>query len=187
MSVAGEAAHASQDLLVMGRVTTVYGIKGWVKVYSFTDPMTNILNYRHWYLRYPNGQTEAVKLDSSRVHGKGLIALFSGCADRNEALRFAGADILVNSRELPEPESGEYYWYQLEGLAVITQNDAGEDINLGKVHHLMETGSNDVLSVRGARGSIDRRERLIPWIDDQVIQEVNLDEGFIRVDWDPDF
>lgn len=187
MSVAGETVQAPVDRLVMGRVTTVYGIKGWVKVYSFTDPMTNILNYRQWYLRYPNGREEAVKLDGGRVHGKGLIALFSGCADRDGAQRFAGAEILVDSRELPEPESGEYYWYQLEGLAVFARDDAGEDVNLGKVHHMMETGANDVLVVRGARGSIDRRERLVPWIEDQVIQHVNLDEGFIRVNWDPAF
>ena len=183
-SVAGDK---SEDLLVMGRITAVYGIKGWVKVYSFTDPMTNILDYRQWRLRYPNGREQTVKLDSGRAHGKGLIALLNGTADRDVAQQFVGADILVDSRDLPDAAAGEYYWYQLEGLTVFAQDEDGNEINLGKVHHLMETGANDVMVVRGASGSIDRRERLIPWLEDQVVTEVNLEEGFMRVDWDPEF
>ncbi len=184
--VAGEAV-ASNDLLVMGRVSAVYGIKGWVKVYSFTDPMANILDYRQWRLKYPNGREETVKLESGRIHGKGLIALFSGAGSRDDAQLYVGAEIQVSNRELPEPTSGEYYWYQLEGLTVHARDEDGNESNLGKVHHLMETGANDVLVVRGASGSIDRRERLLPWVEDQVVTEVNLEEGFIRVDWDPAF
>ncbi|MTI12408.1 ribosome maturation factor RimM [Sansalvadorimonas verongulae] len=184
-SVAGDAK--SEDLLVMGRITAVYGIKGWVKVYSFTDPMANILDYRQWRLRYPNGREQTVKLDSGRAHGKGLIALLNGTGDRDLAQQFVGAEILVSSRDLPDAEADEYYWYQLEGLTVFAQTEDGNEINLGKVHHLMETGANDVMVVRGASGSIDRRERLIPWLEDQVVTEVNLEQGFMRVDWDPEF
>ncbi|WP_281646036.1 ribosome maturation factor RimM [Parendozoicomonas sp. Alg238-R29] len=186
MTVAGDAV-TSEDLLVMGRITAVYGIKGWVKVYSFTDPMTNILDYRQWRLRYPNGREKTVKLDGGRSHGKGLIALVEGTVDRNQAETFIGAEILVNSQDLPEPKADEFYWHQLEGLTVLARNEGGNEVNLGKVHHLMETGANDVLVVRGASGSIDRRERLVPWLEDQVVTEVNLEEGFMRVDWDPDF
>ena len=186
MSVAGDAV-TSVDLLVMGRITAVYGIKGWVKVYSFTDPMTNILDYRQWRLRYPNGREQTVKLDSGRIHGKGIVALLGGTTDRNVAELFIGAEILVDSRDLPKPATGEYYWHQLEGMTVITRNEDGNEFNVGKLHHLMETGANDVMVVRGASGSIDRRERLIPWIEDQVVDEVNLEKGFIRVDWDPEF
>ncbi|CAM3583849.1 ribosome maturation factor RimM [Parendozoicomonas haliclonae] len=180
------AAEKSDDL-VMGRITAVYGIKGWVKVYSFTAPMTNVLNYRQWRLRYPDGRQETVQLDNGRTHGKGLIALIAKTADRNQAERFIGAEILVNSRDLPEPDDGEFYWHQLEGLTVLARDEDGNESNLGKVHHLMETGANDVLVVRGASGSIDRRERLIPWLEEQVVTEVNLEQGFIRVDWDPEF
>jgi 16S rRNA processing protein RimM len=84
---------------------------------------------------------------------------------------------------LPELPSGEYYWYQLEGLDVFTVS--GEC--LGKVHHLMETGSNDVVVVRATSGSIDQRERLIPYLPDQVVQQVDLDQGRMVVDWDPEF
>ncbi len=183
----GSSKTSGDDLLVMGRITAVYGIKGWVKVYSFTSPMTNILEYRQWRLRYPDGRQQTVPLDNGRIHGKGVIALLEKAADRNQAERFIGAEILVDSRELPAPAEDEYYWYQLEGLTVFAQSEEGNVINLGKVHHLMETGANDVLVVRGASGSADRRERLIPWLEDQVVTEVNLDEGFIRVDWDPEF
>ena len=142
MQAAGKApvAGESNDLLVMGRITAVYGIKGWLKVYSFTDPMANILKYRQWRLRYPNGREQTVKLDGGRIHGKGLIALLEGTADRDLAQQFVGADILVSSRELPAPDKDEYYWYQLEGLTVLARNEDGNEVNLGKVHHLMETG-----------------------------------------------
>ena len=154
-----EATKTYADFLVMGRITAVYGIKGWVKVYSFTSPMTNILKYRQWRLRYPDGRQQTVQLDDGRAHGKGLIALLGKAIDRNQAERYIGAEILVDRRELPTAAEGEYYWYQLEGLTVV----------------------------RGASGSIDRRERLIPWLEEQVVTEVNLLEGFIRVDWDPEF
>ncbi len=191
MQTAGKApiaeAASTDDFLVMGRITAVYGIKGWVKVYSFTAPMTNILSYRQWRLRYPDGRHTTVQLDNGRAHGKGLIALIGKATDRNQAERYIGAEILVDRRELPGAAEGEYYWYQLEGLTVLAQSDDGKELNLGKVHHLMETGANDVMVVRGASGSLDRRERLIPWLEEQVVTEVNLTEGFIRVDWDPEF
>ena len=182
-----EATKTYADFLVMGRITAVYGIRGWVKVYSFTSPMTNILKYRQWRLRYPDGRQQTVQLDDGRAHGKGLIALLGKAIDRNQAERYIGAEILVDRRELPTAAEGEYYWYQLEGLTVLAQVEDGNEVNLGKVHHLMETGANDVMVVRGASGSIDRRERLIPWLEEQVVTEVNLLEGFIRVDWDPEF
>ena len=70
---------------------------------------------------------------------------------------------------------------------MFSRNAEGDNILLGKVSHLMETGANDVLVIRPAKGSIDRRERLVPWLIDQVVLEVNPDKGFIRVDWDPEF
>jgi 16S rRNA processing protein RimM len=84
---------------------------------------------------------------------------------------------------LPDLEAGEYYWSQLENLLVYTESG----VLLGRVSHLMETGANDVLVVKGTAESIDREQRLIPWLPDQVVKEVDLDSGLMRVDWDPDF
>ncbi len=180
----------TKEHAVLGRVTTVYGVKGWVKVHSYTEPGENILNYPYWYLRQ-NGRLQTVEVDQGRHHGKGLVAHIKGCDDREVARGYSGSEILVERSQLPKLDSGEYYWSQLQGLRVITVADTesgrAEDLLMGKIAQLIETGSNDVFVVQACKGSIDERERLIPYLQDQVIKEINLDEGFVRVDWDPEF
>ncbi|MCW7553371.1 ribosome maturation factor RimM [Endozoicomonas gorgoniicola] len=177
---------SSKGLVTLGKITAVYGIKGWVKVYSHTDPMTNILDYKHWILDH-NGRQQTIEVDQGRRQAKGLVAHIAGCDDRDIARQYCGAEIKVHASELPEAADDEIYWHELEGLNVITRSDAGEDLLLGRVSHLMETGANDVLVIRPCRGSIDKSERLVPWLVDQVIEEVNPEAGFIRIDWDPEF
>ena len=62
-----------------------------------------------------------------------------------------------------------------------------EGVKLGRVDHLIETGSNDVLIVKPTPDSMDDKERLIPYLPDQVIKSVNLESGLLTVDWDPEF
>jgi 16S rRNA processing protein RimM len=87
---------------------------------------------------------------------------------------------------MPQLSQGEFYWYQLEGLKVLSARGS-QQVLLGEVSHLLETGANDVLVVQPCAGSIDDRERMLPWVDDNVILGVDLAAGEIRVDWDPTF
>ncbi len=167
---------------VIGQVTSVFGVKGWLKVFSFTDPREGILDYRDWTLLL-DGKRIPAKLEEGRRQGQGIVVRLKGIDDRDQANRYCGAEIRVATAELPELPEGEFYWHQLEGLEVLTV----EGECLGKVHHLMETGSNDVLVVRATAGSIDQRERLIPYLPDQVLKGVDLSESRIVVDWDPEF
>ena len=166
----------------LGRITTVYGVKGWVKVFSNTEPMDNIFAYQPWQIQI-NGQWQEVKVNQGKHHGKGLVAQLEGCNDREQAKFYVGAEIAVDQSLLPDLEEGEYYWSQLTGMNVETE--AG--VKLGKVDHLIATGANDVLVVKGSQASIDSEERLIPWLPDQVITKIDLSGGVIRVNWDPDF
>ena len=111
-------------------------------------------------------------------HGKGLVVGLRDYTDRDQARSLIGLEIAVPRAELPAPEEGEYYWADLVGLKVETT----EGQILGTVDHLIETGANDVLVVHG-----EDRERLIPFVADQVIRRVDLAAGLIQVDWDPDF
>ncbi len=174
-------AESSQET-VIGRITSVFGVKGWLKVYSYTDPREGILNYRNWTLDL-DGKRIPAKLEDGRRQGQGIVVRLKGIDDRDVARTYCGANVLVPTAELPELPSGEYYWFQLEGLEVVTV----DGVCLGKVHHLMETGSNDVLVVRGTAGSVDQRERLIPYLPDQVVQDVDLAAQRMVVDWDPEF
>lgn len=177
---------SDRDLIPMGRVTGVFGIKGWLKIWSFADPLEGIFDYPVWYLRLPGGW-ERHELADGHVQGKGLVAQLRGCTDRDAALRFARADIAVERSALPPLEADEYYWHQLEGLRVYAQGGDGGRVLLGRVDHLVETGANDVLVVKPVDGSLDQRERLIPWVPDEVIVKVDLAQGEMLVDWDPEF
>jgi len=160
----------------VGRISGVYGVRGWVRIYSYTRPRENILGYSPWYLKGAGGW-QPRPLAEGRRHGKGVVARLAGCDDRDQASRLIGTEIAIRREQLPEPEPGQYYWNDLLGLRVV--NRAGE--TLGVVDHLIETGANDVLVVEG------ERERLIPFVMDRVILSVDLDAGEIRVDWDADF
>lgn len=176
-------SEQSQDKhVIVGRITSVYGVKGMVKVFSHTEPMENILNYSPWMLKLDGRWTE-VKLAEGRRHGKGIVVRLAGCSDRDVARKYCEMDIAVSSALIPELETGEYYWSQLEKLKVYTL----DGILLGQVNHLIETGSNDVLVVQQCEGSLDERERLIPYLPDQVVQDIDLEAGTLRVDWDPEF
>lgn len=171
------------ELLLVGRVGAAHGIKGWVKVKSFTDPVENILDYLPWTLRGTDGE-KAVKVTASRMQGKALVVQLDGETDRTRAeALFCGRDILVPADVLPVLEEDDFYWRDLIGLRVRHQD--GRD--LGKVSSLMETGSNDVLVVRGDGDSIDTRERLIPWLPEDVVLNVDAAAGVITVDWDTEF
>ncbi len=167
----------SKRLVTLGRISGVFGIQGWVKVRSHTDPLENIVRYSIWHLSGP-GRQEIRRVEQGKRHGKGVIAKLIGCDDRDAAESLRGLEISVRRDQLPSTlEEGEYYWTDIEGFAVET----ADGVLLGKVDHLFETGSNDVMVVRGDR------ERLIPYIWGQVVKDVDLDARRMRVDWDPEF
>lgn len=191
-------------LTILGRVGAAVGIKGWVRLISFTDPAGNLLEFRHFYLSAPGGYLsapggylsapgesgdkpagplEAIEIDAGRFQGKQLIGHIRGCDDRDEARQYTGRDLLVETSALPALAEDEFYWHQLEGLLVVNLQEE----RLGRVHHLMETGANDVLVVRPDADSIDTEERLIPWLRESVVKEVDLEGRTIRVDWEKDY
>jgi len=162
--------------LVMGVIARPYGVSGWVHINTYTEHPDNLLDYRPWYL-HRQGRWQTVRLLDGRLHGKGLIARLEGCHDRDAAEALKGIEIGIYREQLPAGAVDEYYWSDLVGLQVLTKDDTV----LGLVDHLIETGANDVLVVKGAR------EYLVPFIQGQVIEKVDLEAREIRVDWDPDY
>lgn len=159
----------------LGRVVGPHGVRGWVKVESWTRPRENILGFACWHLAGA-AEERAYRVLDGRHPGKALAARLEGVDDRDAALALAGLEIRVRRDALPPAEEGEYYWWDLEGLRVETPNG----VTLGVVDHLVETGANDVLVVRG------ERERLIPFVPGEVVIDVDLEAGRLRVDWDPE-
>lgn len=172
----------SDQLLSVGRIQSAYGIKGWVWLYSNTEPTTNIFAYMPWYLQLGHEWRE-VRIADWREQGKGLVMRLDGCTDRNAAEALHGAVIWTAKANLPGLPDGDYYWSDLIDLSVWTVDGQ----LLGQVHSLMETGANDVLVVRPVSGSIDQNERLIPWLPGQVVTQVDIANKRLTVDWDIDF
>ncbi|HSH28449.1 MAG TPA: ribosome maturation factor RimM [Thiohalobacter sp.] len=162
--------------VVLGRVSGLFGVRGWVKVYSHTEPRENIASYRRWYLQR-EGDWHPVRVEQGRRHGKGVVVKLAGVEDRDRAAALIGCDIAIDRDQLPPLPPGEYYWTDLEGLRVVTL----EGTELGRVSHLFATGANDVMVVTG------ERERLLPFVQPDIIRRVDPEQGLIEVDWDPEF
>jgi 16S rRNA processing protein RimM len=165
-------------MVVMGRIVGAQGILGWVKVQTFTEYLDGLLDYDAWYLGNDKQPWRKVEVLEANVHGKIIIAKLPGILDRTTAEQCKGLLVAIHRDSLPAQAEGEYYWSDLIGLKVVNLTD----VVLGTVDTLLETGANDVLSVRDAEGV----ERLIPFIA-SVIQGVNLAEKTIRVDWQADY
>lgn len=161
------------NYIVVGKLGSTHGIQGWLKLYSFTEPAANVLTYKPWYLEETAHNWQLIKLEASRKHNKGMIIKFAGYDNPEQARLLTGKKIAVQRSQLPNLKKGEFYWSDLEGLTVINVDGT----ILGKVIYLLETGSNDVLVVKGDK------EYAIPYLAD-VITNVDLANQVIHVTWE---
>ena len=161
--------------VILGRVTGLYGVRGWVKVRSYTEPREAILDYRQCLIGH-RGSWQQAEIAEGKKHGKTVIVRIDDTADRDAAAELVGQEIAVDRGELPATADGEYYWADLEGLGVEHKDGRA----IGKVAYMMATGANDVMVVQGDS------EILIPFLPGEVILDVDLAAGRIRVDWEWD-
>jgi 16S rRNA processing protein RimM len=168
---------ADEKLVLVGKIVGLSGVRGEVKLESYTEPRSQIFSYQPWLLKSAAGESE-ISGCRGRVQGKGIVAMLPEVEDRDDAARLIGSEIWVRRSALPRSKRGEYYWADLEDLEVATVEGAA----LGRVSHLVATGANDVLVVKDGK-----RERLIPFVLDDYVKEVDFDSGRITVDWDPEF
>ena len=168
-------------IIVLGKVASPFGVKGWVKINSFTEPVENILDYPTLQLRSPGqaGSSDKwvpIRVEEGRVTGKGVIAKLAGIESPEEARTRVGLELGVWRSELPPPAPGEYYWSDLEGLEAI--GAAGEV--LGRIDHFRSTPTGTVVIVRG------EQEHWIPFVKDRIVK-VDLEAGRIVLDWSLDW
>ncbi len=169
-------AGGSEPRVTLGQIGSPFGVQGWVKVNSYTEPVDEILDFPAWHLRVRGGEFRVLRLAEGRRHGDGLVARLEGVTDRDEAARLTLCDITVPRGALPPLASGEHYRADLEGLEVVTT----EGVVLGRLDHFVETPANAVMVVLGAR------EHWIPLVRPHL-RSVDLAAGRVVVDWDPDF
>ena len=173
------------NLVTVGRVTGVFGVKGWVKVKSFTEPEKKITDYSPWWLKTRYG-VKRVEVDEFTFRSQGLIAHIHGYDSRELAATLSRVDIAIEKAQLPALDAGEYYWHQLIGLNVISLF-SGKSYVIGEVSHMIETGSNDVVVVKPNAKSMDDRERLVPYVPKEYVLDIDLENNKMIVAWDPEF
>lgn len=174
---------STSNPVIVGSLGAVYGIKGWLKVNSYTQDAESIFEYQPWLIG-STGKTREVQVTEWRRHNKSLIVKLEGFDVREQSQTLTGLEISVQADQLPELEGDEHYWRDLIGMKVV--NRSGYD--MGQVSDLMETGSNDVLVVKAnLKDGFGKKERLIPFIESQVIDRVDSETQTITVDWDPGF
>ena len=165
----------------LGKLVGVWGVKGWVKLHSYTRNRADISQYKTWYLQKPRSKGEPAPIEvlNCREQGQGIVAQLDGVNDRDQAMAMSGQLILVKQSDLPALPDGEFYWQQLIGLTV--KNDAAV---IGTVQSILETGANDVLVCKNIEQG--KADVLIPYTDEAVL-EIDVDAGTILVDWDSAF
>jgi len=176
--------------ILLGEISGVSGVKGWVKVFSHTSPRVKITEYKNWLIKPSRneGDWKSVKVLQGRTQGKNIVAQIEGINDRDQAAALIGSSVAIESDQLEHLPEGEYYWKDLLGLTVKTVKDE----ELGIIDWLFDTGSNDVIVIKGD-GVISEKtgkpesERMIPFLMDDVVVSVDLEKRLMIVDWDYDF
>ena len=170
-------------MVVMGRVTAPFGVKGWIKIYTLTAQPANLCDYPVWWLRR-DGDWREMNVVAARLHSNTLVAQLAGIESREAAAALKGLEIGVPRSQLPAAAGNEFYWADLIGLKVVNM----EQHALGRVARIVQTGANDVLVVAGEdeteRGK--EREVLIPFIAAAIVN-VDVAAGVIAVDWGRDY
>jgi 16S rRNA processing protein RimM len=160
----------------VGRFGRPHGVKGYIRVHSFTEPKTNLLTYSNWHTQL-KGHWQPLKRLVTEEHNRFFVVLLEAYADREKVAELTNLDIAINANQLPRLEAGEFYWRHLVGMTVKNI----EDVVLGTVSEVISTGANDVLVVTG-----DTRQ-LIPFLYGVVVLDVNEITRQIRVDWDNEY
>ena len=171
------APDSRQRMITVGRLHGAFGVRGEVKLESFTDPLRSIARYQPWILRDARGIERACEGVRVREGGKGLIATMPGIEDKDAADALRGTEVLVPRAALPPTAPGEFYWVDLEGLRVVNV----EGVDFGRVAYLFDNGANQVLVAQGDR------ERMIPFVQPDYIRSVDFEAGVVTVDRDADF
>jgi len=172
-SLSSELVEVVQPVVV-GRLGQAYGIKGWLKLQSFTAPEDNIFKYAPWYIKHSRGY-EPITITEFKPHSKGFVIHLSHCNDRTTAQTLVGFDIVIEQKQLPLLKEGEFYLVELEGMEVKTTTG----LLLGTLSYFLPVGDTEVMVIEG------EKQHLVPFLMDHFVKDINKKEKYIIVDWDP--
>ncbi|AQQ53747.1 ribosome maturation factor RimM [Planococcus lenghuensis] len=159
----------------VGKIVNTHGIRGEVRVLARTDfPEERFAEGAKLGVFKPDAKKPVtVKVASHRRHKNFDLLTFEGYSNINDVLEFKNAELRVAEHELVELEENEYYYHEIIGCTVVT--DEGREI--GVITEILETGANDVWAVKPQTG----KEQYIPYIED-VVKEIDVDEKRVVIE-----
>ncbi len=164
----------SEEKIIVGKINGFHGVKGFIKVFSESRPREGILDYSRFFMKR-QGDWKILEVEVGQKHSKHILLKFKGYDSRDAVEPLLGTELFIERADMPELEDGSVYWTDLYGLKVINH----DNVELGIIDDIFETGANDVIAVKSAKGEI-----LIPFSLEYIIMEINLEEGYVQVDWD---
>ena len=171
----------STDYILLGSISGVHGLKGWLKIFSHTSPRLKITEYSRWFLKKDGEDWKAYDVTQGRAQGKNIIVRLHGVDSRDQVEALVGSQVAVHIEQLETLTDGEYYWKDLLGIGVETT----EGVSLGKLDWIFNSGGNDVLVVK--ESGVEKKERMLPFLFGEVVLSIDLGESRMIVDWDPAF
>jgi 16S rRNA processing protein RimM len=161
----------------MGRIVAPYGLKGWVRIEPYSAAPDSLSAHPVWWVGRNGDWRELKVAESVLQHGVSLVARFQGCVERDAALALKGSEIALRRDRLPQSADNEFYWVDLVGLVVV--NVRGEE--LGVITEIFDNGAHPVMRIVAGE-----TERLLPFVE-QVVRQVDMAQGRIRVEWELDW
>ena len=185
-----DSAEQPHDLIVVGRIGTAYGIKGWAKIHPFSHSPDALLHAKRWWIApyipeqaVEQAQWQAVSPSQLKPHADAWVGVCTEWADRTQVERLKGWQIAIARADFPQTDEGEFYWVDLLGAQVINQ----DQVVLGEVVGFLENAAHTVLTVRAQDSSEKQKpvEYLIPFVS-AFVGEVDLlaTPKTIAVTWD---
>ena len=165
----------TDGFLAIGKIVGCHGVKGALKVYSYAESPSIFRPDILILLRNVEGREKTYSLRWAKPHGRRLLFSLKGIDDRNSAGSLIGSDVFIEQAVLPEPEEGSFYWSDIIGLSVYSQEGA----YLGRVTSILPTGSNDVYVVQDEKQD-EKNEILIPALE-SVVLEIDLEKKRLTV------
>ena len=166
---------AAPGAVVLGRIGAPFGVAGWVKVTSYTDPPAGIARYPRWTL-VQGGVARQVTLLESKRAGQQVAARLEGVGTREAAQALTGAEVQVDRSELPPVGPKEHYLHDMVGLEAVNRDGAP----LGRLEGFLELPVHPVAVLRAGKV-----ERLVPMVPERLVA-VDLGAGKVVFDWHPD-
>jgi len=167
--------HSDEKKLLVGKINGFFGVQGWIKIFSYTEPRKNILKYQPWYF-IDDGTYKAIEMTTGRKQSKTIVAHLKGIDNKDQAVQLIGKSLYIDKDQLPQLDDNEHYWHELVGFRVINK----DGIDLGVADYLVDTGSNNVLVIKG------NKEYWIPYIEPYLVS-IDKKNRVINVDWDENF